>query len=169
VDLERFLYALGIPEVGVTVARDLARHYRSLAALRSATVESLQEVGGVGPKMTDAIVAFLSETHNREVLDQLAARTAVIEPEVAPAAATPLAGKKLVFTGGLEGLSRGEARKLVEAAGGRVVASVSKATDYVVVGESPGAKARKAEELGIETLDEEALRALLGLAKGRES
>ena len=165
VDLDRFLFALGIPEVGVTVGRDLARHFGKFAALREASAEALAEVHGVGPKMATAIREFLDEPHNAAVLDRLVdGRVTLRETEPAPTAAPgPLDGKKVVFTGGLESLSRDQAKALVEEAGGRVTGSVSKATDYVVVGESPGSKAKKAGDLGVELLDEASFRELIGL------
>ncbi len=165
VDLDRFLFALGIPEVGVSVGRDLARHFGELAALRRADEEELARVPGVGPKMATAIRQFLSEPHNAEVIDQLVdGRVTLRETEPAASVPGPLDGKKLVFTGGLASLTREQAKVIVEEAGGRVTGSVSKATDYVVVGESPGSKAAKARELGVELLDESSFRALVGLA-----
>ncbi len=163
--LPRFLYGLGIPEVGVTVARDLARHFGSFAALRAASAEELQEVSGVGPRMAEQITAFFAEPQNAAILDELLTKVEVESsapaPREAKAAPLPLAGRKLVFTGGLARLSRNDAKELVESLGGRVVGSVSKATSYVVVGEDPGSKADDARRLGVETLDEEAFLALL--------
>jgi DNA ligase (NAD+) len=153
VELHRFLYALGIPEVGVTVANDLAAHFRSFEAIRNAGEETLQEVPGVGPRMAEQIVAFFAESHNQRVLDELLdGRVNLVLPEVDTGEA-PLAGLKFVFTGGLEGMSRDEAKELVEKAGGRVIGSVSKATDFVVAGEKAGSKLAKAEKLGVEVLD----------------
>ncbi|MSR36600.1 MAG: NAD-dependent DNA ligase LigA [Gemmatimonadetes bacterium] len=159
-ELHRFLYALGIPEVGATVARDLALHFRDLARVRSATPEELEAVPGVGPVMSAAIGAFFEHEQNRLAIDHILERG--VAP-VAPAgpASTALAGKKFVFTGSLTGMSRGQAKKLVEGAGARVVGSVSKETDYVVVGDDPGSKHEKAVELGVSTLDEAGFVALL--------
>jgi DNA ligase (NAD+) len=159
-ELSRFLHGLGIPEVGATVARDLALHFRDLALLRAATEEELEAVPGVGPVMSAAIRAFFEQEQNRRAIDHILEQG--VEP-VAPAgpASTALAGKKFVFTGGLAGLSRGHAKKMVEEAGARVVGSVSKETDYVVVGDDPGSKYEKAVELGVATLDEAAFVALL--------
>jgi DNA ligase (NAD+) len=163
-ELARFLYGLGVPEVGVTVAGDLARHFRSFEAVLEADEEALQEVAGIGPRMAEQIRGFLDNELNRQALGALLGK---VRPQalVAPAASDDdggaLAGKKLVFTGGLATLSRDEAKELVEHAGGRVVSSVSRATDYVVAGESPGSKLDKARELGIEILDEAGLRKLL--------
>jgi len=162
-ELRRFLYGLGIPEVGETVARDLARHFGSFAALRGASAEQLQEVPGVGPRMAEAITAFFADPGNAAVLDELLARMTLRETAPAPAApaAPPLAGKKFVFTGGLARITRRRAQELIEGLGARATGSVSKATDYVVVGEDAGAKAEDARRLGVETLDEEAFLALL--------
>jgi len=162
--LPRFLYGLGIPEVGVTVARDLARHFGSFSALRSAGPEALQEVAGVGPRMAEQITAFFAEPRNAAILDRLLARIEVESTAPAPAAKAiplPFAGKKFVFTGGLARRSRPEAKELVESLGGRVVGSVSKATSYVVIGDDPGSKADDARKLGVTTLDEDAFEALL--------
>lgn len=159
-DLARFLYALGIPEVGVTVARDLALHFRDLSALRAASAEELEAIAGVGPVMSRAIVAFFESEQNARAIDAILARGVEPVPPAAPRE-TGLAGKKFVFTGGLTGLGRAEAKKLVEEAGARVVGSVSKETDFVVVGDDPGSKYEKAVELGVPTLDEAAFVALL--------
>ena len=160
-ELARFLHGLGIPEVGATVARDLAGHFRDLERLLAATPEELQEVPGIGPKMAEAIRGFLDEEDNRTAIRHVLDRG--VRP-VAPHApsSTPLAGKRFVFTGGLAGFTRSRAKELVEGAGGRVVGSVSKETDYVVVGEDPGSKHEKALELGVRVLDEADFRSLLG-------
>ncbi len=159
-ELRRFLHGLGIPEVGTTVARDLALHFRSLEAIRSASREQLEEVEGIGPKMSEAIRGFLDGERNASALDHILAKGVEPVPPVAPAD-TPLAGRKFVFTGGLEGLTRSQAKKLVEGAGARAVSSVSKETDYVVAGEDPGSKLDKANELGVTVLSEEEFLRLL--------
>ena len=166
-ELQRFLYGLGIPEVGVSVARDLARHFGTFAALRSADEAGLQEVPGVGPRMAEQITTFFREPKNAEVLDALLTRLQLVEtaPAVAsdspPVAVLPLAGKKIVFTGGLTRLSRREAQELAERLGARATGSVSKSTDWVVVGEDAGSKADDARKLGVATLDEDGYFALL--------
>lgn len=154
-DLDRFLHALGIPEVGRAVARALAGHFGSFEALREATPEELQEVDGVGPKMAELIAGFFADPDNAEVLDRLLAGPVSLKSLPRRTAVDgPLAGKKFVFTGGLESLSRDEAKERIEALGAKAVGSVSKKTDYVVVGENPGSKADKARDLGVEILDE---------------
>lgn len=164
-ELPRFLYGLGIPEVGVAVARDLARHFGTFERLRTADEAALQEVAGVGPRMAEQITAFFRDPQIAPLLDALLQRLTLQESEPAPSpeavAALPFAGKKFVFTGGLATLSRPDAKALVESLGGRATGSVSKATDYVVIGEDAGSKAEEAARLGITTLDEEAFLALL--------
>ncbi|HEX3530747.1 MAG TPA: NAD-dependent DNA ligase LigA [Thermoanaerobaculia bacterium] len=166
-ELQRFLYGLGIPEVGVSVARDLARHFGTFAALRGADEAGLQEVPGVGPRMAEQITAFFREPKNAEVLDALLTKLQLVEtapavPSDSPAAAVlPLAGKKIVFTGGLTRLSRREAQELAERLGARATGSVSKSTDWVVVGEDAGSKADDARKLGVAILDEDGYLALV--------
>jgi DNA ligase (NAD+) len=160
-ELRRFLLSLGIPEVGVTVARDLAVHFRDFRSVRRASCEQLEEVDGIGPKMSAAITSFFADARNAAAID------AVLERGVRPVApveerpGSSLTGKKFVFTGGLEGLSRSEAKKLVETVGGRVVGSVSKETDFVVAGSEAGSKLSRAVALGLAILDEEAFLKLL--------
>lgn len=155
VELDRFLFALGIPEVGVTVARSLARHFRSFEAIRRATAEDLQAVDGVGPRMADQITTFFEEEKHRAMLDRLLdGRVSLVEPEE-ETGDKPLAGLTMVFTGGLERFSRSEAKKLAERLGAKVTGSVSKKTDYVVAGEDPGSKHDKAQALGVPILDEQ--------------
>jgi len=162
VELHRFLFGLGIPEVGATVAKQLARHFGTLEALRAADVETLQAVEGVGPIMAEAIAGFFTEPHNVELVDSLLdGRVSLIESEPASRPTGILEGLKFVLTGGLESMTRDEARGEIEARGGRLVSSVSGKTSYVVVGESPGSKFDKAVKLGVQTLDEAAFRALL--------
>lgn len=161
--LERFLYGLGIPEVGVTVGRDLARHLGSFGALRGADEETLQTIPGVGPRMSEAIRAFFSQPELAAALNHL---LEVVEPQevevVEVPTEGPLLGKKIVFTGTLEAGSRGDAKARAEGAGASVTSAVSKATDYVVVGANPGSKARKAEELGVKVISEAEFEELVG-------
>lgn len=158
-ELHRFLYGLGVPEVGVTVARDLARHFGRFADLRDASMDELTAVHGVGEKMAVQITTFFDEPRNREVLDRLLERVELVETEPAAEGGDPpegpLEGKKLVFTGGLDRMTRDEAKERARSLGGRVTSSVSKSTDYVVVGADPGGKLDKARSLGVEVLDED--------------
>jgi DNA ligase (NAD+) len=151
-ELQRFLYALGIPEVGEAVAKDLARHFRSFARIRGASPEELEEVPGIGPKMAKEIAAFFAQPENRRALDALLERMEIVVPGGGGGAA--LAGLKLVFTGGLQGFGRRQAKDLVESLGGRVTSAVSKETDFVVAGADPGSKLEEARALGVEVLDE---------------
>jgi DNA ligase (NAD+) len=162
--LPRFLFALGIRQVGETTAKDLAKHFGSLDAIIDASVEQLLAVNEVGPVVAQSIHTFFAQDHNREVVAQL--RAAGIQwPEGEGAAANQapqvLAGKTLVLTGTLPTLGRDDAKALIEAAGGKVSGSVSKKTHYVVAGEEAGSKLDKARELGITVLDEAGLQALL--------
>ncbi|AUN94860.1 NAD-dependent DNA ligase LigA [Pseudazoarcus pumilus] len=161
--LARFVYALGIRNVGETTARDLARHFGSLDAILAADADVLQTVPDVGPIVAHSIVEFLAEPHNREVIAAL--REAGVhwdESGPAEAASGALVGKTLVLTGTLPTMTRDEAKALIEAHGGKVTGSVSKKTSFVVAGADAGSKLAKAEELGITILDEDALLALVG-------
>jgi len=165
--LARFVYSLGIRQVGEATAKDLARHFGSLAALMDATPEQLQQVPDVGPIVAQSIREFFDQPHNREVALQLqAAGIEWPEHEVAAAAPLPFAGRTFVLTGTLPTLAREDAKAMIEAAGGKVSGSVSKKTDYVVAGAEAGAKLDKARELGIALLDEAALTELI--EKGRQ-
>ncbi|HEX5719488.1 MAG TPA: NAD-dependent DNA ligase LigA [Thermoanaerobaculia bacterium] len=156
VELARFLYGLGIPEVGTAVARDLARHFGSFERVRTADEAALQEVQGIGPRMTEQITAFFAQPDNAEVLDALVLKLSLQEEQSKPAAGSvqPFAGLKFVFTGGLSRFSRKQAQEYVESLGARATGSVSKSTDYVIVGEDAGSKAEDAQKLGVKTLDE---------------
>jgi len=153
VELHRFLYGLGIPEVGATVARELARSFRSFEGVQAATTEELEAVEGIGPIMSEQIRGFLDDDRNRTRIQAVLDRgMELIPPEEVGGHA--LEGEKWVFTGGLEGFARSEAKRLIEGEGGRVVASVSKETTRVVVGADPGSKLQKAKDLGVEVLTE---------------
>jgi DNA ligase (NAD+) len=161
--LARFLYALGIRQVGETTAKDLARHFGTLDALMDASPAQLLEVADVGPIVAASIHTFFSQPHNREVVEQLRA-AGVTWPEgegTGDSGPRPLLGLTLVLTGTLPTLSRDEAQALIEAAGGKVSGSVSKKTSYVVAGEEAGSKLDKARTLGVTVLDETGLRQLL--------
>ncbi|MDT8998767.1 NAD-dependent DNA ligase LigA [Paucibacter sp. APW11] len=162
--LARFLFALGIRQVGETTAKDLARHFGALDRLMDASVEQLLEVRDVGPIVAQSIHTFFAQPHNREAVEQLRA-AGVHWPEGEGAAAEqgpkPLLGKTLVLTGTLPTLSRDAAKELIEAAGGKVSGSVSKKTHYVIAGEEAGSKLDKARELGVTVLDEAGLQALI--------
>ncbi|MBT8395574.1 MAG: NAD-dependent DNA ligase LigA [Gemmatimonadetes bacterium] len=170
VELRRFLYGLGIPEVGEAVARDLASHFGDLEAIRNAERGTLETVAGIGPKMSEVIHGFFHEEQNARAIDAVLGKGLELSPPPSSGGdGTALAGKKVVFTGGMEGLSRLEAKKLVEAAGGKAVSSVSSSTDFVVAGEDAGSKLAKARELGVNILTEaEFLELLKGLQQEDE-
>jgi DNA ligase (NAD+) len=165
ISLERFINALGIPQVGQATARLLARHYRSLANWRremeaaqdpeSEAYAGLLDIHGIGEEMAADVIGFFAEPHNQAVLDDLLREITVLDWE-APAerAASPLSGKTIVFTGSLASMSRSEAKARAEALGANVTGSVSAKTDYVVAGADPGSKATKAAALGVKLLDE---------------
>ncbi len=167
VELARFLVGLGIPEVGVSVAADLAVHFRSVDAIRGASPEEMEEIHGVGTKMSAAIRGFLDEPRVSEALDRLMAKgiepTPPTVPERAPDGAEGgWAGKRVVLTGALKTFSRSELKEILQRLGARVTGSVSARTDLVVAGANPGSKLERARELGVAVLDEAELRERLG-------
>jgi len=185
IPLERLIYALGIRQIGQATAKQLARNYGSLAAwhqaMRAAAAEraanpdetrkpelvgeafaALCDIDGIGFSMADDLCAFFTEEHNLAVVEALESRLKVEDAAQPETAGSPVAGKTVVFTGSLETMTRAEAKATAEARGAKVSGSVSKKTDYVVIGADPGSKAKKAAELGITVLDEEAWRSLIG-------
>ena len=161
--LARFIYALGIRNVGESTARDLARYFGNVDRLAAADVESLQQVSDVGPVVAQSIAAFFAELHNREVIEQLQA-AGVTFAETAQRTvdtASPVYNKTFVLTGALPNLTRDNAAQKIRDRGGKVSGSVSKKTDYVVAGADAGSKFDKARELGVAILDEAELLKLL--------
>jgi DNA ligase (NAD+) len=179
--LGRFVFALGIPGVGEEVAKILARHFGTLEALLEADWERLAAdketvrkenakrrrrdepplpvpLEGIGPEIMESVQRFVQEAHNREVIRRLTDRRAGVQLRAEPSAEPARAAKTFVLTGTLPGLSRDEAKSLIESRGHKVVGSVSKSTDYVVAGDDPGSKLERARELGIEVLDEKSLK-----------
>ena len=154
--LERLIYALGIRNVGEQTAKDLARYFGSLDALMQADEATLMQVPDVGPIVADSIAAFFAEAHNRQVIERLQRAGVHWDDVVTNIGPGPLSGKMVVLTGTLPHLSRDEAKALVETAGGKVAGSVSAKTDFVVAGDAAGSKLEKAQNLGIEVLDEAA-------------
>jgi DNA ligase (NAD+) len=157
--LERFIYALGIREVGEATARLLAQAFGDLGPLMQADVETLQEVRDIGPVVAQHIVGFFAEAHNRAVIGRLL-EAGVQWPVVEVAAAQPLAGRTFVITGTLS-IPRSELKARLQAAGAKVAGSVSKKTDYVVAGDKAGSKLDRAGELGVTVLTEADCLALL--------
>ncbi len=160
-ELARVIFALGIRFVGERTGQLLANHFGSLDKLANATVEELVEAEEVGPRVAEAIQEFFQEKRNREVIEKLRKAGLRFEQEQTRKTEGTLAGKHFVLTGTLPTYSRDQAKQMIEESGGHVVASVSKKTDYVVVGADPGSKLEKARALGIKTLDEMELRELL--------
>jgi DNA ligase (NAD+) len=184
IGLDRFIYALGIRQVGQATAKLLARSYGDLASWRQAMraayderqqspdARKPQDVGehfaelcnieGIGMSVADDLVFFFGEDHNLKILDDLERELAIEAVEAPTTSGSPVAGKTVVFTGTLETMTRSEAKATAEALGAKVAGSVSKKTDYVVAGADAGSKAKKAEELGVEILTEQAWREHIG-------
>ncbi|PSC05243.1 DNA ligase (NAD(+)) LigA [Alsobacter soli] len=174
VALHRFIFALGIRHVGETTAKLLARHYRSVEALRdgaiaaaepaSGALNELTSIEGIGPVVAESIVDFFGEPHNREVVAELL-KQVTPEPPEEVASESPVAGKTVVFTGSLEKMTREEAKAMAERLGAKVSGSVSKKTSLVVAGPGAGSKLANARDLGIEVIDEDAWLELVGEAR----
>jgi DNA ligase (NAD+) len=178
--LPKFLFGLGIRHVGEATAKDLAKHFGNLDAIMDASAEQLLEVHDVGPVVAQSVQQFFAEAHNREVIEQLrACNVTWPETEVQQGRAfqgenalnaapskdlSPFAGKTVVLTGTLAGMSRDEAKDKLESLGAKVAGSVSKKTDYVVAGAETGSKLDKARDFGVAVLDEAAFLAMLGTA-----
>ena len=166
--LDRFLHGLGIRHVGRTVAETLAAAFGTLPALREADVDTIADVEGVGPIIAESVATFFRSTAGRRLIDDL------LDAGVAPAAVETstteggaLEGRRFVLTGTLPGWTRSEAKRAIEAAGGKVVSGVSKKTDFLVAGASPGSKLAKAEDLGVPVLTEDDLKNLIATGGDR--
>ncbi|HEX6390842.1 MAG TPA: NAD-dependent DNA ligase LigA, partial [Solirubrobacteraceae bacterium] len=157
----RLLFAIGLEEVGFVTGRNLAQRFRTMEALMAASAEQIEQTPGVGPKMALKIHEQLADEQMRSLIEDLRRVGVRMELEGPPPGEGPLAGKTFVLTGTLPDLTREQATERIEAAGGRVTSGVSKKTDYVVAGASPGTKLAKAERLGVPVLDEAGLLALL--------
>ncbi|MBN9247250.1 MAG: NAD-dependent DNA ligase LigA, partial [Hyphomicrobium sp.] len=172
--LDRFLFALGIRHIGETTAKDLAKAYGTLEALRAAVdaavaggkgsdaYEDIDNIEGIGETVVDALVDFFGEQHNQEQVDALLKEVTVKPYERLPTKASPVTGKTVVFTGTLTKLTRNEAKAQAERLGAKVSGSVSKKTDYVVAGAEAGSKLDNARALGVTVLDEDGWIALVG-------
>ncbi len=164
VSLDRFLMGLGIRQVGQHIAKVLAREFGSLEEIMSADRERFQQIREIGPEISESLVVYWSEPHNRQVIAQLQESGVQVAPGMATGdrRKSPLAGKTFVFTGGLDHFTRDGAQQAVEAAGARVSSSVSKKTSYLVVGQDPGSKLDQARTLGVTILTEQEFAALIG-------
>jgi len=161
--LTRLIYGLGMPHVGGTVARVLARHFRTLEALQAATQDEIEHVEGIGPVIAGAVFQFLNRKENRALLERLKkAGVRMDEPGVADREHRPFEGQTIVVTGGLNHFTREQIEEELAALGAKVAGSVSKKTTFVVVGESPGTKKDKAEALGIPIISEAELLERMG-------
>ncbi len=157
--LPRFIYSLGIPEVGESTARSLAQHYGDLDSIMAADEDMLQQVPDVGPIVAGKIAAFFRQVHNREIIDSLI-KSGITWPVIELSRNADLDGQTFVLTGTLSTLSRNEARAKLQSLGAKVSSSVSGKTTWLVAGDAAGSKLKKAEQLGIDILDEDALLAL---------
>ena len=162
--LSRLLNALGIRMVGERAAQLLAARFGTMERLLAATEADINEIYGIGPQIAQAVTSFFAEPRNRATIERLAAAGVAMTEEGHTEGPRPLEGKSLVLTGGLATLSRDQAKDLIIRLGGRVTGSVSKKTDYVIVGEDAGSKADDAKRLGVATLDEDAFLKLVGRA-----
>ncbi|NOZ56076.1 MAG: NAD-dependent DNA ligase LigA [Calditrichaeota bacterium] len=163
--LDRLLYGLGIRYVGEHMARVLIDHFGSIEALKNASYEDLIQIPEVGPVVAESVVTFFRQPENLKLLEKL--KKAGIQLEQKPEERKKsdlLAGKTFVFTGALKSFTRDEAQRIVEELGGRAASSVSRRTDYVVVGENPGSKAERARQLGIPMITEEEFKKMIGMA-----
>lgn len=161
--LTRVLYALGIRHVGAGVAQLLVQHFSSMDALMSVTQEDLEQISGVGPRIAESVLHFFEDKHNRKAIERLR-KAGVQMKERFPKSTTnvALSGKTFVLTGTLSTLTREDAKAKIESSGGKVSSSVSKNTDFVVVGEEAGSKLDKARQLGIKTIDEQEFLNMIG-------
>lgn len=172
IPLERIIYALGIPQIGGATARLLAKQYGSFEAWGAAMTaaedqeseafQELTDIDGIGPAVAADLLAFFAEEHNRTVMDDLAGLLSIEDFDAPDVSDSAVAGKTVVFTGTLEVVTRGEAKAKAESLGAKVAGSVSKKTDYVIVGADAGSKAKKAAELGVPTLTEQEWISLIG-------
>lgn len=173
IGLDRFIYSLGIPQIGQATAKLLARTYGSYtnwrnqmqaaaASPHNPALEELMAIDGIGPSTAEDLCAFFLEPHNQTVLDELEQEITIEDVEVPRVSGSPIVGMSIVFTGTLTKFSREEAKATAESLGAKASSAVSSKTDYVVVGENPGSKAKKAQELGIKMLTEDEWLRLIG-------
>ncbi|MDP2036921.1 MAG: helix-hairpin-helix domain-containing protein, partial [Ignavibacteria bacterium] len=158
---DKVLFAIGIRYVGAGAAKKLADHFLSIDALAKATEEEIEEIHEIGPSISKSVRRFFSDKHNIKLIDRLKTAGLTLSSEPKKLKSDSLAGKSFVLTGTLSSMSREAAKEIIQEHGGGVTSSVSKNTDYVVVGESPGSKFDKAQKLGIAILTEEQFQELI--------
>ncbi len=161
ISLERFIYSLGIPMVGIETATDLAKRFETFQSFLKSGREEINQIYGIGEKVADSIADWISEKKNGALIERLVRSGVKIKKYHSPVRANKLGGKIFVVTGELERMTRTDAHKKITEFGGKVGSSVSKNTDFVVVGENPGSKADKAKELGVKILDERGFASLI--------
>lgn len=161
IELHRFLYAIGIPDIGEVTAKLLAKKFGNLERVMNASYNELKDVDGIGDVMANEIVSFFSDEHNQKILDDLLQHITVVDAVKSDEASGPLAGKKIVLTGTLTNYTRDEMRDILEGLGARVQSSVSPKTDIVLAGTDAGSKLQKAIDLGIEVWSESDIEELL--------
>jgi DNA ligase (NAD+) len=159
--LANLIYALGIRNVGEHLATVLARNFKTIDNLANQSIEDLTQVHEVGPIVAESIYNFFHNTKNLKVLEKLKKGGVVFPEEKSEIRESPLTGKTVVLTGGLDSMTRDEARKIIETLGGRVSSSVSKKTDFVVAGKDPGSKYADAQRLGVKTLNEDEFKKMI--------
>ncbi|MFC1858703.1 helix-hairpin-helix domain-containing protein, partial [Thermodesulfobacteriota bacterium] len=157
----RFIYALGIRHVGEHVAGILADSYKGIESLYTAAAAELEAIDGIGPVVAESIVSFFEQTENRIAVNQIIAGGLEIIYE-APGKDSRFEGKIFGLTGTLKSMTRGEAKRIIDDAGGKVAGSISKNTDYLVVGDKPGSKYNQAQRLGTVIIDEETFKEMIG-------
>jgi DNA ligase (NAD+) len=160
-DFYKVIFAIGIRYVGVHAAKLLADHFENIEKLKKATFDEINVIPEIGPVIAESVVKFFKEPQNLQLIERLKQAGVCLSKKVKKEEFLPLSGKTFVLTGSLESFSRSEATKIIEELGGRVSSSVSKNTDYVVVGESPGSKYERAKKLGIPTINEEEFKRLI--------
>jgi DNA ligase (NAD+) len=161
--LHRVLYGLGIRFVGKTVAKDLANHFNSIEAISDSEIDTMTSIDAIGPKIAESVYQFFRKDKNLSLIHRLKESGVVFRSEENKTVSQKLNGKKIVITGTLPNYSRNEVKELIEAHGGSTTSSVSKNTDYVIAGDSPGSKYDKAIQLDIPILDETELKSLLNI------
>lgn len=159
--LDRFLFALGIPLVGVRAAKLIANHFQTIDKIMGAKTEDFLKIDEIGEKIAQSVMSYFNEEQNIDLIERFKKEGILLEIQKGETAKKSLEGLRFVVTGTLKGYTRNEIKTVIEDRGGRVVSSVSKNVDYVVVGENPGSKLAKAEQLGIEVIDEQKLNELL--------